>query len=567
MINKDDKELKLESTNNKELGLELGLESTDNGELELEPIDDDELELEPIEDDDAKKQIASDIPFNSGVRLIPVICSACRTRLYAGEDQVGLWKRCPDCERLTEIRAVPPKFILTADDPEAAGGYNVQDAEVTKQDIARLKAKHLNDFEENQKILERERQENKFIPKVYVEETPIMEGLLNHLLKSSDEKKEEKKILKREQQIETEVEAIKKAARDGKLDELLASQMNNQQKAVIDPAERKRIEKQRQFEAAKASSTTLSSQSSSQQSSQQYSSQSPQQKTPQQKLPPPLSKDVKISKSADQIVVNKSISTLSMLLDKRCRARMFILTICGLIGNLAGEKARSMIWQVSIDKIYEQIPGYVYTWAERGFLFINFWVGAVLTIVWLCMLFLFGISFFDASAAGKDKVERWTPFNLDFGCSYIGWAFLILFVSGFPGYIVWRICSFFLTDYNIQLMVIHYIGQFFCFPILFLCVIESNTFYGDLPIKTLKSLYQRPMLWFKTYCKSAVFVGIPVTIIVGLAGMGTAYYDYWFMHSVYYYFIASVLLTFCGYFVLFYFRLLGKTASEINLEV
>ncbi|MDR1291548.1 MAG: hypothetical protein LBK06_10140, partial [Planctomycetaceae bacterium] len=84
-------------------------------ELELEPIEDDELELEPIVDDEAAKQIAPDIPFNAGVRMIPVICSACRTRLYAGEDQVGLWKRCPDCYRLTEIRAVAPRFILTAD--------------------------------------------------------------------------------------------------------------------------------------------------------------------------------------------------------------------------------------------------------------------------------------------------------------------------------------------------------------------------------------------------------------------------------------------------------------------
>ncbi|MDR2761434.1 MAG: hypothetical protein LBB88_02390 [Planctomycetaceae bacterium] len=534
-----------------------------NDDLELEPINDDDLELEPIEDDEAKKQIAPDIPFNAGVRLIPVICSACKTRLYAGEDQVGLWKRCPDCYRLTEIRAVLPKFILTADDPEAAGGYNLRDAEVSKNDIIKLKNENLNNFEIDQKKREINRQKDKLPPPVLYDEPQVMEGILNNLLKSNQEKDEENKIREREKQIENKVDAVKKAAQAGNLDGYLASQSNEQQK-IIDPAERKRIEKQRQFDSARTSTLTRTSSASSTMSS---SSSSP---------PPPIPLRVgdqlrsqsTLSSSSERLEA-RSFGFISMLLplfDQRCRWRMIFLTIFGLIGNLTGEKARSMIWQASIDKVYDKSPGYAYNLAESSFLFVNFWVGAVLSLVWLSMLFLFGISLFESAASGRDRVERWIPFNLDFGFSYIGWLFFILFISGFPGFIVWHTVGFFLPDYDSSLIILHYAGQFFCFPILFLCVIESDTFYGKFPFKTLTSFYKCPELWFWMYSWAVVFAGIPIFIIVGLMFMGTVFFENWFMQSVFYYIIASFLLTFCGYFILLYFRLLGKMAWELKLE-
>ncbi|MDR2642948.1 MAG: hypothetical protein LBC74_09155 [Planctomycetaceae bacterium] len=553
--------------------------TNENDNLELEPIED-ELELEPIEDDDANKQIAPDIPFNAGVRLIPVICSACKTRLYAGEDQVGLWKRCPDCYRLTEIRAVPPRFILTADDPEAAGGYNIKDAEVSKQDIARLKTENLNAFEADQKSRNFIEPNDRVVPSVNVDEPPVIEGVLNKLLKSNEEKNEEYEIIRREKRIENEVEAVKIAARSGKLDEYLASTKDNQQK-TIDPAERKRIEKQRQFDAATYSSLSSLSTSTSKSStpvSPRFTPPPPPPTAPTSTtttLSKSVSTQIPSTKKTSLKVSGRVVSELSglgyssgslwfPLFDKRCRARLIILTICGLIGNLMGENARSMIWQASIDKVYDKMPGYVYNWAESGFLFINFWIGMVLSIIWVCMLFLFGISLFDAAVEGKDRVESWIPFNLDFGISYIGWSFLILFISGFPGFVVWHIFGFFLPDWEPQLIIIHYVGQFFCFPILFLCVIESDTFYGNFPRKTLTSLYKYPIFWLKLYFKAAFLAGIPILIIIGLMFTGTVFFEHWFMHSVYYYVIASVLLTFGGYFVLFYFRLLGKAAWEIE---
>lgn len=245
---------------------------------------------------------------------------------------------------------------------------------------------------------------------------------------------------------------------------------------------------------------------------------------------------------------------------------MVVLTLCGILGNLTGEKARSMIWQILFDRVYGQGSGYTYNLTESGFFLINFWFGTVLSIVWLTMLFLFGISLFLETAAGKDRVEHWIPFNLDFGLSYLGWSLLILFVSGFPGFIVWQGTVFFMPDQESTLIILHFIGQFLCFPILFLCVIESDTFYGDCPRKTLASLYKRPGLWLQLYGKAIVVIGVPITILAGLLVTGTTLEKHWFMQSFFYYLIAATLLTFCGYFVLLYFRLLGKTAWEIRLK-
>jgi hypothetical protein len=260
-------------------------------------------------------------------------------------------------------------------------------------------------------------------------------------------------------------------------------------------------------------------------------------------------------------------SLVMPLLDSRCRARMLILTLCGVLGNFTGEKARSMIWQILIDNVHGQSAGYSYNLWESGFFFGNFWVGAVLSLVWLTMLFLFGMSLFLETANGKDRVENWIPFNLEFGFSYFGWTFLILFISGFPGFLVWQGVSFFLPEKESQLMILHFICQFLCFPIFFLCVIESDTFLGNFPRKTFTSLGTQFLLWLRFYVTSIILAIVPVTIFCGLIVAGTALDEYGIMHSLLYYLVAAILLTFSGYFVLLYFRLLGNIARKIQISV
>jgi DNA-directed RNA polymerase subunit M/transcription elongation factor TFIIS len=41
--------------------------------------------------------------------LVPVVCSLCGTRMYAGESEIGGFKICPDCGTQNEIKSVPKK--------------------------------------------------------------------------------------------------------------------------------------------------------------------------------------------------------------------------------------------------------------------------------------------------------------------------------------------------------------------------------------------------------------------------------------------------------------------------
>jgi len=98
---------------------------SDSDEFRLAPIDDEEeLKLAPLAEEEARK-IAPDFPLDTDLRLLPVVCSACKTRMYATENQVGMWKVCPDCLRETEIFYVEPEFRYTVELSED-GGYIVK---------------------------------------------------------------------------------------------------------------------------------------------------------------------------------------------------------------------------------------------------------------------------------------------------------------------------------------------------------------------------------------------------------------------------------------------------------
>jgi DNA-directed RNA polymerase subunit M/transcription elongation factor TFIIS len=76
--------------------------------------------------------LAGAVPQSVTGLLIPVVCSLCGTRMYAGENEVGGFKTCPDCGRQTEIKMVPKsekvKPFISPD-----GGYGVSQSEIPEQ--------------------------------------------------------------------------------------------------------------------------------------------------------------------------------------------------------------------------------------------------------------------------------------------------------------------------------------------------------------------------------------------------------------------------------------------------
>lgn len=551
-------------------------------ELGLAPNDDEDLQLAPTDEDE--KEIAPEISHKAGIRLIPVICSACRTRLYAGENQVGLWKRCPVCERLNKIYPVDPKFILSADDPEAEGGYEVSEPEISKREMFRIGADYGN--LDGSATKEKIEDGDFFISPVSAQKQPLMDKMLDRFLKSDEENIEERKALERENKIQRELDGIKKAVREGKLEEHLALTEKlspDSSPALSDPVARKLAAKQRTFEAARIDDKNFSA-------DKQVSDENSNKFPDRPKAQPPASAlqnkanqgDSGANSAAVLAALDAAIETVQQkdspqkvsaadsfwgpLFDSRASKRLILLAVFGFVGNLFGEKARSMIWQIMIDKVHGQSPGYSYNAFENVLLLSSFWIGGALSVVWLALIFLYGISLFESASKGKDRVERWMPFNLDFGLSYVGWTLLILYLSSVPGQILWFLVDTTRPENAGLTLFLQPLLLFLIFPVLFLFVIESETFFGCFPHKTFRSFGTRPWLWLRFFAKAFALLGVPLLIFSGWSYLGLRYDESWIMQSLLYYFVSAVLLTLAGFALLFYFRLLGRLANEIRRE-
>ena len=506
-------------------------------EYHLTPFDEDDLRLTPFDDEDAEKPNAPDVPVRSDVKLIPVICTSCKTRMYAGVHQVGLWKKCPDCYRLTLITAAETEFVLTAADPETAGGYELQDMEVGERQTFRLGIDY--------RTLDEDRGEKRIIPRHFDDEIPKLERMFNNLLTTKEEKGEERQAQERERKISEEVETVKRAAREGRLEELLGSHPGDSLAA--------RLETRRRNADAAAGGIPAP----------QPPPAPPRPSTPPSPDSQPRS-TVQRSTSAPQKAVDNTIpcTTLDDAIAEgggkekqpggffapfraaSSRARMIVFFVCGLIGNFFGVKVWAAVWSV----FAELNPGEFFDATDQRTITIDFWIGGFFIIIWLAMVFLFGISIFFETAKGKHRVDQWVPFNLDFGLSYLGWSFLMVLLSGLPGMFVWLV-----THQWTAILV----SQFICFPLLFLCVIESDTFLGDWPQKTLDSLQHRIGLWLRFYVDAVVIVGVPASAVVCL-------YHWNIEPPLFSATVAAVILTFGGLCSLFYFRRLGFLAAAVR---
>lgn len=72
------------------------------------------------------------------VKLIPVVCSLCQTRMYATVDQAGQEKECPDCGRMNPIVMPPDEKLLTVEELFPAHGEYTVDAKPPKRPMPRI---------------------------------------------------------------------------------------------------------------------------------------------------------------------------------------------------------------------------------------------------------------------------------------------------------------------------------------------------------------------------------------------------------------------------------------------
>lgn len=561
---------------------------SDHEEFRLAPLDDDEeIGLKPL-DDEEEKIIAPDFPLDTNLRLMPVICSACRTRLYATEDQVGMWKICPDCLRKTEIRYVEPEFRVHIELDEN-GGYVVKEPEIQERPTSSIGVDYrtVDGYAKPKVIQERS----------FNDEQPKLESLLQSMLHS----KEEKERIEREKQIETKIEEQMRIAKkkrnetvggqtkvdDWKMDDIFASLQKPSSAspgAQKTPAQ-KQAPKETQQKRSIPRPPTLPASASSPGLKKVVPV--PQRKTEEIRK---TEQEAKISlqpvekarqKSIEQIDGDFAEESTSFWLGFRKffnpllvpinRQKLIVLFVIGYLSNFFLEHVKSSLGRVFFD-MHPDGPGQIISWAEMGFFSVSFFIGTFFGIIWLILVLMFGFSIFSSTAAGRIKVDRWIMFDLNLGFSYILWTVLIFYLSFYPGvFLIWGIDAVFPAfrglDYIYPRLTIFYLGPFFVFPILFLCIMETDMFFKGWPRRTLGSLIVLPMLWVKFYLCVLIFSLVPFLFLGTLAYLNLVHYKNPWMQSIFYYPVAAFFETLLlGFFPLVYFRFLGRLSWVISQD-
>ncbi|MCL2305740.1 MAG: hypothetical protein FWC43_10390 [Planctomycetaceae bacterium] len=500
-------------------------------EFRLAPLDDeDELKLAPLDEKETRK-IAPDFPLETDLRLMPVVCSACKTRMYATEDQVGMWKVCPDCHRQTEIFYVEPEFRFTVELDEN-GGYLVKKPEIEHAPTFNIGVDYrtVDGYQKPEFIKQR----------VFDDEQPKMEAFLQGLLESKIEKERKQKKMDLEKKIEEEMRLAKR-----KRMETVGDNTNS--------SARKTNEKNNLPSKHLPTPPLLPA--------------PPRPKQPEPSLPP---------SSADSRLPPTPFwpglrNFLEPFLSPINRKKLIVLFIIGYLANYFGEQIKSAFAHVFLET-HPEGTAYVMSYAEMGFFSVNFFVGIFFGIVWLILVLLFGINILTTTASGKIKVERWIMFDLGLGFSYIFWTSLMLFVSFYPGvFLIWGIEAVFpefaTATYVYPWIAIFFLSPIFTFPISFLCVTETDTFFGGWPKKTLGSLALFPMLWLKFFGAVLLFSVVPILFLGTLAYLNLFHYENPWMQSIGYYIVSAFLETvLLGFFPLIYFRFLGRVSWVISQD-
>lgn len=544
-----------------------------------------------------KRIIAPDFSLDTNLRLIPVICSACKTRLYATEEQIGMWKICPVCERMNEIRYVEPKFRYVVEFDEN-GGYNVHGPEIEERPRARHGVDYRTENEDGEpEIIE---------PRVFADQQPKMESLLQDMLDSKEEKERKRKDKDLLRKIEEDIQLHRKKRDTLSGEDVVARRIAEKEIAAKGPMQ--------PLTQSPSPDSSKRSQSRSSQSSkpvsQKTSSRLPKPPAPPHSVPVPLKRSDSGREDPNQSLRNQNRvqgtvlerpkpvvsekrtvpgenfaddheektpfwpglgNFLSPFLSSTNRKKMIVLFIFGFFANLCLEKVKSIIGSSALGT-HPEGPDHVLTWSEMGILSGSFFIGVFFGIVWFLLVLMFGINILIATSEGKIKVKNWVQFDLSLGCSYFFWILLLFNISFYPGvFTIWGIDAIFpgfqSVDYVYLRLGIFCSSSLLTFPVLLLSITETDTFFGGWPRKTLGSLVILPGLWLKFYGAVAAFSLLPFLFTGILAWLNLAYYESPIMQSsLYYIVVALISAVLYGYFPLIYFRFLGRVSWVISQD-
>lgn len=546
---------------------------------------DDDLSLVPI-DDEAEQPLAPREPFDPEEPTVPILCGACRLRFYAPEKYIGLWTPCPDCGRRNEIRKVDPKFRLEVEISDD-GGYGVHDLEEGTLKPKSMPHKDYSVEGDNKPVVLPPQQ------RVFDDAPQAMERFMSNLLLSKQEKARDAEIRRRKEEIEAEMYDIRQAARDGTLEKHVQDLVEKTEPSIVPAAE---IDNPAQPVSPAAPPVAAPRTgppvppplpSIARPSGKPVQTAPPVEAVPPVKTALPIERnDAPVVREPETLSVSKPRSPAAARTPSRFspayffapffavhnRKRLIVLLVLGLLACFFGENARVIVYQVLFEKTE---PGTVLSRGEQLVFFVHFLVGAFLWVLWIGVLFLLGVSIFLDTAAGSRTVTTWIPFDINHGLGYLGWTLAFVFLSGIPGYLSWFFflasshyasAGQFIADVCFQITTVA-LSVFFVFPVLFLSAIESETFLGGAPRKTLRSLCTMPGAWTKFLLLAVPIFGGMMFTVVALFIACFLYEDAWFFQSPLYYPLAAIWIALpMSLFPLIYFRLLGRLSEEIDLH-
>lgn len=512
----------------------------ENQELASRDEEWDELSLAPIEDDEAKMVVAPELPFDPSVRWIPVTCSACKTRLYAAESQIGMYKLCPECSRKTEIRPVPEKLVVTVEISEN-GGYVIKAPEVSGGQLFSLKVDTSHPSSLGRAGAG---------PLMLDENLPGMEKVLDRLM--TDKKT-----------------AVLNKARKEKYEESLKFNREIYERSREENANARKLLEAKKAELEKNKGDDWDT----------YHHREDAKKLPGSAdippvIPPSAGTESPIAEEIDNEwheeprrgLLDRTFFT--PFFDERNRPRFVVLLVAGFIAILFSGKTMSMIWQAVMDTVPDA-PGHIYGGGEVLQFYIAFIPGTFCLIVWVFLTMLFSVGIFVETTRGIDRIRKWIPFDLEFAFWYLFWTGFFFLLSAGPGYLIHSILGLNMPDLpNYAFYLLLGISQFFLFPVIFLSVAETDTFYKGVPRETLASLFRRPFLWLRFYLSTVSILAIPGLIIYGLIQLNLNYGDSRIMQSIIYYLFSAVVLSaIIGPVTMLYFRLMGRLANLIEIDM
>ncbi|MDO5566819.1 MAG: hypothetical protein Q4G59_09200, partial [Planctomycetia bacterium] len=390
--------------------------------------DNHDLELTP--ENEEIVQIAAELPYHPGMVLIPVACDICKLLMYAGEEQVGQWKICPDCGRKTLIRPVKQlDKVVVEFSPD--GGYQIRKVATAQQPTSRVVSDYRNI--EGSVDYRTDRMPNRVVPE---QDVDPLEAVMDEALSRKKHPK---------------------SSADSSGDTIIPLQKQKgdspQQNETV-PIERKSVPVPQNTHGTDSTANRTK-------------------ETPAKSLPAEPFQDKSVTSTQTARTPQYSLKKFFYPFFDKCNSRRFM---CDFIaGTLA------IYMSLNLFRFLVQFVFSVKYFAADDSLGLQeilqflgqYMLGMLPFGVWFVFLAINAMTIFVQTKIGDDRVETWANFRTGFAVQYFVWIILLGMISLIPGQLI--SAGLFLQGCSSWRLLFIPVSLYLLFPLFFLNVTEADT--------------------------------------------------------------------------------------------